>query len=322
MLSAALLLPGAPAVGASSTQIATSSQISSLQAQAAQLTRQMVLEQLQIDTYQQQYASAAARAAQDESLLATITARVTADQSRIQTDYTQLAHAAVQDYVDTGGSMAVADALFNSQTTTATRNVYEGVATGDLTAALDRLRNDRHALAVEQGAQQALVTQDDAAQSQASTMLTDAESTQSTLQQQSASVTGQLAQAVAQQQQLQRAAAANAVAAASPGAGTPSSSPGPPTSTGGVVPALPPFLQCVVRAESGGDYQAVSPTGQYMGAFQFAQGTWNYAAQLAGRPDLVGVAPDTASVADQNALAIALYSADGQQPWYDPCRTA
>ncbi len=321
MLSAALLLPGAPAVGASSTQIATSSQISSLQAQAAQLTRQMVLEQLQIDTYQQQYAAAAVRAAQDESMLATITARVTADQSRIQSDYAQLAHAAVRDYVDTGGSMAVADALFNSQTTTANRNVYEGVATGDLTAALDRLRNDRHTLAVEQGAQQALVAQDDAAQSQASTMLTDAQSTQSTLQQQGASVTGQLAQAVAQQQQLQAATAANAVAAASPGGGVPSS-PGPPTSTGGAVPALPPFLQCVVRAESGGDYQAVSPTGQYMGAFQFAQGTWNYAAQLAGRPDLVGVAPDTASVADQNALAIALYSADGQQPWYDPCRTA
>ena len=100
---------------------------------------------------------------------------------------------------------------------------------------------------------------------------------------------------------------------------------GPPSSTSsssGAVPVLPPFLQCVVRAESGGDYQAVSPTGQYRGAFQFAQGTWNYAAQLAGRPDLIGVAPETASVADQNALAIALYAADGEQPWYDPCRTA
>jgi hypothetical protein len=78
---------------------------------------------------------------------------------------------------------------------------------------------------------------------------------------------------------------------------------------------------CVLQAESGGDYQAVSPTGGYMGGFQFSQTTWNHAATLAGLPTLVGVAPYNASPGDQNALAIALYNADGEQPWYDPCRT-
>ncbi len=84
-------------------------------------------------------------------------------------------------------------------------------------------------------------------------------------------------------------------------------------------PSLPPFLQCVLQAESGGDYQAVSPNGLYMGAFQFSQATWNEAAQLAGLPQLIGVAPNDASKADQDTLAIALYDADGEQPWNDSC---
>ncbi len=71
----------------------------------------------------------------------------------------------------------------------------------------------------------------------------------------------------------------------------------------------------MVQAESGGNYQAVSPDGLYMGAFQFSQPTWNTAAQAAGRPDLVGVPPNTASKPDQDTVAVALYALDGQQPW-------
>jgi len=59
----------------------------------------------------------------------------------------------------------------------------------------------------------------------------------------------------------------------------------------------------------------------YMGAFQFSQATWNMAATAAGRPDLVGVAPDVASKADQDAMAVALYDLDGEHPWFDPCRS-
>ena len=63
------------------------------------------------------------------------------------------------------------------------------------------------------------------------------------------------------------------------GGKAPTSSPGPVVvSVTTTDPALNPFLQCVVQAESGGDYQAVSPNGLYMGAFQFSQATWNMAA--------------------------------------------
>jgi len=59
----------------------------------------------------------------------------------------------------------------------------------------------------------------------------------------------------------------------------------------------------------------VSPNGLYMGAFQFSQPTWNYAARGAGRPDLVGIPPNKASKADQDTLAVALYALDGERPW-------
>ena len=88
-----------------------------------------------------------------------------------------------------------------------------------------------------------------------------------------------------------------------------------PTDVSTTDPALPPFLACVVQAESGGDYQAVSPNGLYMGAFQFSQSTWNFAAQAANRPDLVGVPPNQASKADQDTLAVTLFALDGERPW-------
>ena len=130
---------------------------------------------------------------------------------------------------------------------------------------------------------------------------------------------------MAHQQALAAQAAAAAIAAADAaraGAANKPAAPGraPPRSGGATTdPALNAYLQCVVRAESGGNYAAVSPGGVYMGAFQFSQATWNAAALLAGLPGLVGVAPNTASKADQDTLAVALYAADGTQPWVDGC---
>lgn len=149
--------------------------------------------------------------------------------------------------------------------------------------------------------------------------------------QQAAAAQAAAAQRAQVQQAAQSAAPQPSAPAVSPApsqtSSPPPQSPAPtpavvaPASSGGSVPALNSFLQCVVQHESGGNYSVVSPSGQYFGAFQFSQSTWNYAAQLAGMPNLIGVAPNTASVAQQNALAIALYSADGSSPWYDPCTT-
>ena len=88
-------------------------------------------------------------------------------------------------------------------------------------------------------------------------------------------------------------------------------------------PPVPPdaatFLACVRQRESHGNYRAVSANGVYRGAYQFAQSSWDLAARHAGRNDLVGVLPDQASPADQDALALNLYQWQGAKPWGGAC---
>jgi hypothetical protein len=68
------------------------------------------------------------------------------------------------------------------------------------------------------------------------------------------------------------------------------------------------------NCESGGSYSITNPSGKYRGAYQFDQSTWN---SIAGRhaPGLVGVDPAAASPSDQDAMARALYSERGSDPW-------
>ncbi len=66
--------------------------------------------------------------------------------------------------------------------------------------------------------------------------------------------------------------------------------------------------------ESSGRYDAVNPTGQYRGAYQFGQATWDgLAAQFF--PHLVGIDPAAASVGNQDLMALALWRTRGSQPW-------
>ncbi len=66
--------------------------------------------------------------------------------------------------------------------------------------------------------------------------------------------------------------------------------------------------------ESGGDYSITNPSGKYRGAYQFDRSTWNSVAERHA-PALVGVDPAAASPADQDAMALALYSERGARPW-------
>lgn len=79
------------------------------------------------------------------------------------------------------------------------------------------------------------------------------------------------------------------------------------------------FLACVRARESGGDYRIVDRSGNYMGAYQFAQSTWDNVASRAGRGDLVGVRPNLASPADQDAIALATLALAGRSPWGGLC---
>jgi peptidoglycan hydrolase CwlO-like protein len=80
-----------------------------------------------------------------------------------------------------------------------------------------------------------------------------------------------------------------------------------------------PFLSCVRQRESGGNYQIVSSDGLYYGAYQFLQTSWNSTANHAGRPELIGVPPNQASVYDQDDMAWDLYQWQGMGPWGGHC---
>jgi peptidoglycan hydrolase CwlO-like protein len=316
-------------------------QITDLRAQATSISQQLVQEQLQVGAYQQQYSVASAAVNSDAQAIAQLGQEIQQDQREIGARTGDVRTQAIRSYTDygTGTSGAEASLFTGSEQRVQAASEYTGIAIGNITTDLDQLTSARRALQADQSALQQQQARDQADLARQSSALGQADSTQAQLEASQAQVTGQLATAVAQQAAAQNAAAAAAVAAArkaaakaptsSPalsastapsGSGTVPSAPaatapGGPGSVNIPDPALNPFLQCVVQAESGGNYGAVSPNGLYMGAFQFSQPTWNMAAQAAGLPFLVGVPPNLATKAEQDTVAVALYALDGEQPW-------
>jgi hypothetical protein len=315
---------------------AAADQVSSLKAQAAQIARDLVLEQLQIGTYQQEYDVDVARVRHDQVEIESSQQQVQSDSNRVKRDRQRLQSEAVSAYINVDPEVTGIEALFESQKEAPTRTVYEEVASGDISLAIDSLHTDENGLRAERVTLEQQEARDQATTNGEATAASDARQTATQLASKQSEVTGELAVAVAQQQAAQAAAAtaavqaaqAKAAAAAAARASRPSpassSSPSaaqpPPGNASSADPSLPPFLQCVLQVESGGNYGAVSPGGTYMGGFQFSQPTWNEAAQLAGMPQLINVPPNEATPAEQDDLAIALYDADGQQPWDDSCR--
>jgi peptidoglycan hydrolase CwlO-like protein len=311
-------------------------QISSLQAQAKTVSQQLIEEQLQVGAYQQQYSVSSAKVAADDAAIAQIGQQIAVDQRQIAAKTSSVRRQAIRSYIAYGtGSSSAAGGLFSgSQEGSQEATEYGSIAVGNITTALDQLRTAQRALQSQQAALHQQQAQDQSDLNLQTTSLRQADASQQHLQSIQARVTGQLASAVAAQAAAQAAAASAAVAAAQrataaksvkaapagqapapPVTGAPTGTTSPAGGGGLTDPALNPFLQCVVQAESGGNYQAVSPNGLYMGAFQFAQGTWNTAAQAAGLPNLVGVPPNEASKAEQDTVAVALYALDGEQPW-------
>ncbi len=330
-------------------------QVSNLKTQAAQIAQDLVLEQLQIGAYQQQYGVDVAKVQRDQAAIQSSEDQIQADMNRIHRDRQRLQAEAMSAYINMGSAFDGNPPLFDvNQSEELARVEYEKEVGGDITATIDALHLDENGLSAKRAALAQQEARDQAITDQEATLTDAAHRTASQLQTKQSEITGQLAVAVAQQQAAQAAAAAAAVRAAQAAAAraattstappaaaaqpAPSAQPAPaqpapssgstPTNGGQAPgtpsgnPSLPPFLQCVLQAESGGNYGAVSPGGTYMGGFQFSQATWNQAAELAGMPQLVNVPPNQATPAQQDDLAIALYQADGQQPWYDPCRTA
>jgi hypothetical protein len=306
-------------------------QVSNLKTEATQIARDLVLEQLQIGTYQQKYDVDGAKVQQDEAEIRSSRRQIQSDISQVSRDRKRIVSEVVSAYVN--GPEVSGTAALGNPTEGATRAEYEEVVTGDTALTIDTLHTDENGLRSERATLEQQETRDQATTNQEATLTNEARQTEVQLASKQSEITGELAVVVAQQQAAQAAAATAAVRAAEAkaAAATPRSSgtsaastalPPGASGTSSADPSLPPFLRCVLQAESGGNYQDVSPGGTYMGGFQFSQATWNEAAQLAGMPQLVNVPPNEATPAEQDDLAIALYDADGEQPWDDACRTS
>ena len=321
--------------------------VADLQSQAATVAHDLVLAQLQEDAARQLTSVAASRVAADQQAIARLNGELAADQQAIARHLRVVQDQAIRSYIDSGADSSSSDAaLFAGGSSQAQATAeYTDLAVGTITADMAELHTAQRALQAQHAQLQARQSQDRADEAQRVGALDQATADAAQLQSEQSQVTGQLASAVAAQQAAQAKAAAAAVASArtasppqvaartttttpatvpaSGAGGTTAAAPAAPAAGSGSGdpypnlsdPALNGFLTCVVQAESGGDYGAVSPNGLYMGAFQFSQPTWNTAAQAAGLGLLVGVAPNTATRAEQDTVAVTLFSLDGQQPW-------
>jgi len=304
-------------LGATWSTPAGAGQTASLKAQATTIAEDLVQEQLQAGAYQQQYSVASADVAHDQIAITSLQTHIETDQLQISQRLHAVRHLAIESYVLNGSvSSGSGAALFAENVSTVqSANEYATISIGDLNEAVDRLHTAQRSAA---STEQTLIRQqaeDRSEQAQEASYLSQATASVAQMEAEQARVTGQLAVAVAQQGAALSRAAVAAVSTAQRTAVQRSGSGGAATSGDSTDPALNPFLACVVQAESGGNYQAVSPNGLYRGAFQFSQATWNFAAQAANRPDLIGVPPNQAGKADQDTLAVALYALDGERPW-------
>ena len=309
------------AIAVAPVRPAAADQVASLSAQARTISQELLTEQLEANSYQQQYSVASAQVAADERAIAATRAEIRSDRSQIVRRLHEVGRLAIASY-ELDRSAAAGSIFEENVDTVQSANEYSTITIGNLTQAVAQLHSAQRSVQAtlatlvvqsgrdhtEQAAQAAYLAQSTAAVSQMETI--------------QAKVTGQLAAAVAQQDTALGHAAVAAVVTAQRATAQKSGGTSPAPAPGAIVvsvnttdPALNAYLQCVEQAESGGDYQAVSPNGEYLGAFQFSQATWNYAARAAGLSNLVGLPPNEATKAEQDAVAVALYSLDGDRPW-------
>lgn len=305
---------------------AAADQVADLKAQATAISQTLIQDQLEVGAYQLQYSVTSERVAADARAIAQIGQQIGQDEQQINNETSQVRQLAIVSYMNGGSELSGSDAvLFSGDEQSAqVADEYAVIAAGNIERALDELHTAQHTLQAHQVTLQQRQAQDQSDQTMQATDLAQANGTESQMAFVQSQITGQLATAVAQQAAAQAAAAAATVAAAEKAtekaaaqkaAAAASAIGAASASTPGFDPALNPYLQCVVEVESRGNYGAVSPNGEYMGAFQFSQPTWDLAAQAAGLSGLVGVPPNLASKAEQDAVAVALYALDGQKPW-------
>jgi cell wall-associated NlpC family hydrolase len=227
-----VLAPSVPAVA---------SQITDLQAKAAQIQAQIAADTQQINVLGQQYDHEQDIIRTLNAQIAATRAQIAADNKKVTSDKDNLRNVAVNSYIDLGSS-ALGNPLFASNTKSlAQQQEYGQIATGNLTLAVDNL----HTAQTQLNAAETSLSNQNAQAESAANAAQQAQASANAQQQQLngtlGSVKGQIATLVAQQQAAaeaaQEAQTRARLAAASSPAATASFPPPPPAGGAGTAVA-------------------------------------------------------------------------------------
>ena len=167
-------------------------QISDLKARAAAVSQQLVQQQLQVGAYQQQYSVASAKVAADAGAVAQVDQQIAQDQRQINVRMGDVRQQAIRSYMNYGtGSSGSAASLFSGdEDKVQATSEYTGIATGNITTAVDQLQTAQQALRSDQSVLQEQQAQDLSDQNSEGADLGRATGTQRQMEQLQAQVTG------------------------------------------------------------------------------------------------------------------------------------
>ena len=203
-VAAALAFSGTMAVVSSPVSADT---VSSLRAQAAQVSSQLAADQSRIQAIDGQVQAADYHLSQLNQQIAATKAQQVKDQKYVDADRSQLRKQAINDYTRGGTSNQVTDMFSGNLNANGIQHEYSSIATGNVTATIDRLHTAESQLAATTSSLQSQKAQVEATQSQLSSEKHQAESALSQAQATKNGLSAQLAQAVAQELAAQAAAA-------------------------------------------------------------------------------------------------------------------
>ncbi len=187
--------------------------ISSAKAKAAAIESQLTQAQDEMSALSQQYDEAKYHLSQITSSIATTQANIANDEKQVAKDKATLSKAAVANYISNGSAAAQNPIFSGNEETLGATTMYNKIAEGDISLAVDNLHTAESQLNAQQNQLQGEQTQ---AQNQVSVEQNAVAQNQQAIQQQQQALSqeqGQIAQLVQQQQQAEAVAAAKAAAA-------------------------------------------------------------------------------------------------------------
>src|ERR1700722_18930087 len=187
--------------------------ISDAKAKAAAIESQLEQAQNEMSALSQQYDEAKYHLSQITSSIATTQANIANDEKQVAKDKATLSKAAVANYISNGSAAAQNPIFSGNEETLGASTMYNKIAEGDISLAVDNLHTAENQLNAQQIQLQGEKTQ---AQNQVSVEQNAVAQNQQAIQQQQQALSqeqGQIAQLVQEQQQAEAAAAAKAAAA-------------------------------------------------------------------------------------------------------------